>query len=336
MPASHSRSSRGFTLVELLVVIAIIGVLISLLLPAVQQARAAARRSQCQNNLKQIGVAIQNYHDSHSAFPIGEGTDTAAIGTGPSCSAGLRRAPWTVLILPLLGQEPLYQSFDFNGQFPAISSEAPTSGANYNASQRGVATYHCPSFPAPDELHTNYFGVMGGGSDQPSWAHGSWIGRAFWNNGVLYANSNTRVRDVSDGTSKTFAFGETKYQLGPNGRSDHIRIYWSSTARACVNATPSVIAAVTDVPINAYRGDGNTADTVFTSGSTLNDPSFRGTVNGTQATYNLQGRSFSSAHEGGAFFAFADGSVQFISEAIDRNTYQNLAIRNDGNIVEDY
>ncbi|QDT65152.1 DUF1559 domain-containing protein [Calycomorphotria hydatis] len=332
------RSSRdGFTLIELLVVIAIIATLVALLLPAVQQAREAARRSECKNKLKQLGLALHNYHDAHQTFPIGEGFDSEIqplyVNGSGGCGNGPKRAPWTVLILPYLEQNALYQTFNMENRFRAISSEAPTSGSNFNATNEKVTTYQCPSFPATDGLHTNYFGVMGGGADQAAWAHTSWFGRAFWENGILYVNSRTRVRDITDGTSNTFIVGETKYQLGPFGRPDGIRKFWASTVRMCVNPTPSVTAAATDVPINDYEGDGNTEDTVFTSG---NDANSRGTVNGVASDYNLQGRAFGSYHVGGANFACADGSVHFLSENIDLETFANLAIRNDGATIGEF
>lgn len=336
MISSGRRVSKGFTLIELLVVIAIIAILIALLLPAVQQAREAARRTQCKNNLKQLCLALHNYHETHSVFPIGEGFGYSNVDQGSSCDNAPRRAPWTVLCLPFLDQSPLYQKFDFSERFKCLSTESPLSGNNHDASNNSVNAFHCPSFPAPDGLHTNYFGIMGGGENLAFWAHSSRFGRAFWNNGILYTNSKTRLRDITDGASNTVVIGETKYQLGPNGRSDGVRAGWASTIRGCVNATPGVTAAVTDVPINSYQGDGNTGDTLFTAGTSSSDPNFRGSVNGVASTQNLQGRAFGSAHVGGCHFAFADGSIHFISENINLSTLQYLAIRNDGQVLGEY
>ncbi|QDT65151.1 DUF1559 domain-containing protein [Calycomorphotria hydatis] len=338
MLAFRRNSRDGFTLIELLVVIAIIATLIALLLPAVQQAREAARRSECKNKLKQLGLALHNYHDAHQTFPIGEGFDEtlqSIYGTGSTGSAP-RRAPWTVLILPYLEQIALYQSFNMEGQFRGHSAESPTSGSNYAATNEEVQAYHCPSFPAVDKLHTNYFGVMGGGANLAVWAHSSRPGRAFWDNGILYVNSKTRVRDITDGTSNTFIVGETKYQLGPQGRPDGIRQFWSTSHRGGLTPTPGVTAAVTDVPINDYEGDGNSGDTIFTIGTNSDDPSFRGTVNGVNCDQNLQGRAFGSYHVGGANFACADGSVHFLSENIDLATFANLGIRNDGEVIGEF
>lgn len=335
MANSAQRGKAGFTLIELLVVIAIIAILVALLLPAVQQAREAARRTACKNQLKQVGLGLQNYHDTHSVFPIGEGYVGTTSSFVAGCSNAPRRAPWTVLILPYLEESALYESFNFSQQFRSLYSEAPTSGANFTASNQIVSAYHCPSFPAPDGLHTNYFGVMGGGESAANWVHaGSMPGRALWNNGTLFLNSSVRMRDLTDGTSNTIVVGETKYQLGPKARTNgNERIGWASSVRPCDNATPGVTAAVTNVPINAYTGDGNKEDTLFTNGNVANA---RGTVSGTAATYNLQGRAFSSSHPGGCHFTFGDGSVHFLSENVDMVTLNNLAIRDDGEVIGEF
>ncbi|QDT67040.1 DUF1559 domain-containing protein [Calycomorphotria hydatis] len=325
---------KGFTLIELLVVIAIIAILIALLLPAVQQAREAARRSDCKNKLKQLGLALHNYHDSHRVFPIGQGID--AVNCGGTDTSSERRAPWTVLILPYIEQTALYNQFDMEGDFESTYAEnpGPTTG-NGIPSQEEVHAFHCPSFPSPDKLHTNYFGVMGGGSDdfecQPN-SSSTRRGRNFWTNGILYQNSKIKFRDITDGTSNCFIVGETKYQLGANGRSDSHRFGWASTIRGTGDTVLGTVAAATDVKINEYDGDGNTGDTGF-GGSAAS--SF-GTVGGNAATNHLQGRAFGSYHVGGTHFCMADGSVHFLSENIDITTYQNLGIRNDGNVISEF
>ena len=336
LAGSRRPISKGFTLIELLVVIAIIAILIALLLPAVQQSREAARRTQCKNNIKQLSLALHNYHETHSLFPIGEGFGYSKVDDGSNCDSAPRRAPWTVLCLPFLDQANLYENFNFSERFHSLYSESPSSGQNHDASNENVTGFHCPTFSAPDYLHTNYFGVMGGGHNQAYWAHSSRPGRAFWNNGILHVNSRSRLRDITDGSSNTVIVGETKYQLGPSGRSDGVRAGWASSVRGCVNATPGVTAAVTDVPINSYKGDGNTGDTLFTIGTTSSDPSFRGSVNGVASDQNLQGRAFGSGHVGGCHFGLADGSVRFISENIEISTLQHLAIRNDGQVIGEF
>lgn len=315
----------AFTLIELLVVIAIIAILVALLLPAVQQAREAARRSSCKSKLKQIGLALQNYHDTHNTFPIGAG-----LG-GTAYTSSTRRAPWTVLILPYLEQSAVYEEFDFSQSFVGTFGDSAFA-ANTTAANRPMPVYHCPSYPAPDALHTNYFGVMGGGQASASWAHGSSHGRAMWNNGMLFMNSKMNMRDCTDGTSNTLIVGETRYQLGPGGRSDSHRFGWASTMRGTADNVSGTLAAVTDLSINPWDGDGNKGDTAFgpsTAGT-------RGTVNGNNASHSLQSRAFGSMHTGGAQFVFVDGSVHFLSDNLNQTTLQNLAIRNDGQVLGEF
>lgn len=315
----------GFTLVELLVVIAIIGILVALLLPAIQAAREAARRTQCSNNAKQIGLALHNYHDTHQAFPAGAWNFTAAGVTNDSCTAPAtgRRAPWTVLILPYMEYQALYELADLKSQFVCSNTEPPTSGPNREVWNTNVPTYQCPSFPtraknAPDN-HGNYYGVMGGGPHAMGYCEGGNSGRRFYNNGILYQNSATRIADVLDGTAQTFIVGETKYMLMHLGRSDNHWLGWASTNRGDNNAVTGVLAAG-QVQINLFEGHGNRYDTAFGSG-------------GFPYGQGLHQRTFSSFHPGGCHFVLADASVRFVSENIDLSTYHYLCIRNDGQAI---
>jgi len=184
------KPPRGFTLVELLVVIAIIGVLIALLLPAVQQAREAARRSECANNLKQIGLAVHNYHDTFASFP-----------SGWIDSSGNLHA-WGTLILPFIEQNNIYESMspDFGNARSAITDDK--AGAVINA-------YMCPSSTLP---HRNDNG-MGRSNYQCN------KGRGYGNadqDGVFWENSGVRFRDITDGTSHTVLVGETEGDSRPD------------------------------------------------------------------------------------------------------------------------
>ena len=187
------RPWRGFTLVELLVVIAIIGVLVALLLPAVQAAREAARRTSCSNNLKQIGLALHNYHDTFNVFPPGNFMAAGPIpnpipanvvvpnANGCFTGAGSVRpgAPWTVLVLPYIEQKPLHDSLDFNVEFNSYQNIG-TQTINTQRCRIPISVYRCPSYATPPHpwvrptavagtdqsyapLINNYYACMGGG-----------------------------------------------------------------------------------------------------------------------------------------------------------------------------
>ena len=206
--------NRGFTLIELLVVIAIIAILIALLLPAVQQAREAARRSQCKNNLKQLGLATHNYHDSHNVFPISHGDTGNSFG-------------WRAMILPYVDQSPLYNKINFNGNI--------VDAGNLEIAQTPLGLFHCPSDPSANNVSggnqvwsnwcfpascpaasrnniavTTYKGVDGRAYDQSLTAspmpHGMFDRRmglqaSGGGNSLITPNRTMKMRDVLDGTS---------------------------------------------------------------------------------------------------------------------------------------
>lgn len=188
------KKSKGFTLIELLVVIAIIAVLVALLLPAVQQAREAARRTQCKNHLKQLVLAMHNYHDQYRTFPSGYIVDT---GWG-----------WGTMLLPNLDQTPLFEQLDPSGDMDLTNPDL------LENLRTPLETYRCPSDPKPDlndkskpNVHakkeisiSNYIGIMGSYLSNPT------------GNGTLYQNSSVQMRDMTDGASNTLLFGERDYQ----------------------------------------------------------------------------------------------------------------------------
>lgn len=335
MPGQSVLNRRGFTLIELLVVIAIIAVLIALLLPAVQQAREAARRSQCKNNLKQIGLALHNYHDTHFAFPPGAVTrDTAVSSSGNWCNQSngasgdrlVNGAPWTVMILPYLEENSLYQSFDFSKLF--TSTQNGTSGnegpdPNNQLWRVQLKKYQCPSDPASrgGVNNSNYLGVQGGGPAAFANCTGISNGVMFYNNGILYVNSKSRMRDIVDGVSSTFLVGESKYMLTLAGSTSTYSVGWASSIRngssSSVPNTASLAAA--SESINSRTLTGGTKP----QGS---DPDTR----------NTAGHLFGSLHTGGCHMLLADGSVHFLSEHISLDVYHNLGIRNDGKVVGEF
>ena len=192
MKSKRYRRRNGFTVVEFIVVVAVVAILVALLLPAVQQARSAARRSSCMNNLKQIGLALHNYHDTFGTFPPGwVAHDNKA--------ASDRLWGWQVMILPYVDQAPLYNQVNFKKKFPKPSK----------LTQTEIETYRCPEDTSPGlnpyrggYATSNYSGNYGnialrGSVDPPKTS-----------NGIFYWNSSVRIRDITDGTSNTSMVGE--------------------------------------------------------------------------------------------------------------------------------
>ena len=290
---------RGFTLVELLVVIAIIGILIALLLPAVQAAREAARRSQCSNNMKQFGLALHNYHDTFKRFPPASINSTVGPG-GEALSC------W-VLILPFMEQAALHDIWDFN--YGHLDS------ANYDANHTPVDGYFCPSRSRPTKM----------GADNPadqyaSSAYGDYAvcagtghcnsGTTFYWKGLFGQNSTTAFRDILDGTSNTLAIGEKRTEQATLTSAQY---RWGYHATRTVNY-PMNVDVVPDAKYSIPTSTG-------------------GTVAGTSAAWNDWWANFGGPHPGGVQFLLADGSVSFLSETIEFDTYQYLGDKADGNPV---
>lgn len=316
---SFTRNSRlrGFTLIELLVVIAIIAVLVALLLPAVQQAREAARRSSCKNNLKQIGLALHNYHDTHGSFPSGWiGVDTQ-MSPNLADVEGASGASWQLMILPFMDQSPLYNQLDFSAYISQDSGLPNTPNANSVLYTATITGFRCPSDSGPERWdigeegspttivqsnlpNANYPGVFGTTEIHDCESVG--LGNNCWGNGVFGHNSAYKMRDLVDGTSNTFLVGEraTRLQVPP-GEPAHLST-WVGVIPEGEEAFARILGG-TDHPPNDPAGH-------------LED--------------------FSSFHEGGAQFVFGDGRVRFISENIDEGVYQALATRQGGEVVGDY
>lgn len=289
---------RGFTLIELLVVIAIIAILIALLLPAVQQAREAARRSTCKNNLKQIGLALHNYNETHNILPSGWIGVEPGVGSNVEFGSGWG---WGTMVLPYLDQSPLYNQIDFNLD---INNPAQTAGLI----DQVLPAFRCPSDPAPNTFEleeeaspgtvlatlalANYIGVFG--SDELDDCEIVPAGSACKSTGLFYHNSNTRFRDITDGLSQTLFVGERK--TDPN-------FDWYST---WVGAVP--------------EGAETFARVLGATDHTPNDPA---------AHFD----DFSSNHVGGAQFVFGDGRVRFISENIDLGVYRSLSSIKGGEVT---
>jgi len=322
-----NRIARAFTLVELLVVIAIIGVLVGLLLPAVQSAREAARRMQCSNNVKQIALACHNYESTFRTFPAGgivSYAPTVNVTDANFCTVGrdTTQAPWTVLILPFLEENNLYNRFDFSRRFTGSSNivgEQPNATLFYQPMNK----YQCPSDPeSQSHLNNgNYLGVQGGGppaSNPPvpggPLCHTQGGTRVFFRSGIIYANSRVRMGDISDGTTNTFLIGESRYMPTPSMRGGSVM-------------GPN--------PAHAGWASGLKADNVFAvaltfSAAVLQINAQKECRPGIADCFNFVSRLFGSQHTGGCHFGMADGSVHFVSQTIDINLYRQTANRADG------
>ncbi len=293
MSARTSRV-RGFTLVELLVVIAIIGILIALLLPAVQAAREAARRSQCANNLKQIGLALQNYHDTFKIFPPGSLYDSRSTSNG-----GDRFSGW-VLIMPFMEADTIHELFDFKYGYDDSQNNA--------AKVVPVDGYFCPSKPRAEKASSSvaygdYAFSAGTGSCNSATQY-------YWK-GMFNQNSVCRFRDITDGTSNTIAAGEKRTVQSTSLTSPQYRWGWHSTRNMCFPMNRDVEA---DASYTFYLNTGST-------------------VAGTSAAWNDYWANFGSDHPGGAHFVAADGSVKFLAETIEFTLYQNLGDKGDKQVA---
>lgn len=325
---------RGFTLIELLVVIAIIAILIALLLPAVQQAREAARRSACKNNMKQMGLALHNYHDVFNSFPIGE--LYAYAGN------------WKVGILPYMDQAPVYNQLTFG------PSRFHSNSSLFNTVLRGFIApgFNCPSSPLPrngvssgnidnilnSQIH-DYTGIMGSynvaaGITTEVLDTGSGWGSFAAANGLLLVNETTKIRDNTDGTSNTIIVGE---QSGNVAGTDMRANYWGGwcgTSRgdstsggqpmdSYPTGTTMVSAGTTTLryPPNTDHEALSVSTCVLNSGC------------GTPYRHNTP---LSSYHTGGVHVLMADGATRFISENIDLATYARLGAKSDRQVVGEF
>jgi prepilin-type N-terminal cleavage/methylation domain-containing protein/prepilin-type processing-associated H-X9-DG protein len=296
IPTKVKPRNGGFTLIELLVVITVISILIGLLLPAVQAAREAARRSSCGNNLHQLGIALQDYHDVKERFPPG-----SRLHDKPT----QRSISWRVLLLPHLEESALYGTTN-----PGSDGGAASWGGEIIA----IPTYMCPSAPplTTQIKPSHYSGVMGVGlGDHRMNLTGS-CGDVF-TDGVLFPNSRTRISSIEDGTSHTLAIGERIYSILWNWMEG---ANWSGSppTQICTNALSNA-----SYPINDYR------QYVGSSGP----------PNPTLNVVKLNDLYFGSHHTGGAQFCFADGSVRLLRDDMNFAVFQAMATINGGEVDDD-
>jgi len=341
--------NKGFTLIELLVVIAIIAVLIALLLPAVQQAREAARRSQCKNNLKQIGLALHNYLDTHSCFPPGSLSGANAASTNPwdAASGFWTQTNWRAFIWPFVDQGALYNSMDWSSVDRSFASGLGAVNNRNILNGHVVPVYACPSSSSPTNPTTGqftsnsdaiqvpmYVGISGASLDNMAAAYPTAsnsvgfltvsYGVALGNGGLLL-NQVTRDRDFTDGMSNTMIVGEQSGLINNEDiRTGHYGGYVGSLIPGPVTPGRDPNGA------NANEWAIGVAGTVF-------PPNFKTTSppGGTIGIYMLN-IGLTSFHTGGIHGLLADGSVRFISENISIDTYKNLSARNDGLVIGEF
>jgi prepilin-type N-terminal cleavage/methylation domain-containing protein/prepilin-type processing-associated H-X9-DG protein len=311
-PENRPARGRGFTLIELLVVIAIIAVLIALLLPAVQQAREAARRTQCKNHMKQLGLALHNYHDAFRLFPI---------GSFFSDSPGLNFAwGWNTFILPYMDQAPFYNTLNLT------STNYYANGGSYstfNEHKWGhiIEAFRCPSDVAPLNKDIG----TGSGGSRMIWSHTSYAAMSGSEHRVLSSGYTTRngsgmffnhsrisMRDLIDGSSNTIALGEV-----------------AGGVQRTPGLPPYTTVGAQQIWIWGHASLIDASDPINGAGTIPGDGAFYSTI-------EADGQGSSSYHEGGAHFALADGSVRFISENISFGTWQSLATRAMNEVLSEF
>jgi prepilin-type N-terminal cleavage/methylation domain-containing protein/prepilin-type processing-associated H-X9-DG protein len=322
------RHHRGFTLIELLVVIAIIGVLVSLLLPAVQSAREAARRSQCTNNLKQFGLALHNYHDTEGCLPHSRGLSTPAPNIPPTATfSGFAR------LLPYLEQRQVFDTINF-----LLLPNAPE---NTTTQAVSVAVLLCPSEPQTTvpagEAGVNYRFNEGSGilftygpSDLPTKANASMPAP----NGPFFSVSRTRFADIRDGTSNTAALSERLAGDFSNGQATlNSDLFWTKTFPADLDTAITECASID--PTNLTYQGVSTQGSPWIAGSTSCVVGFADTPNRRSCMFP-PGRILnvaSSAHPGGVNTVLCDGSVRFLKDSIARPTWRALGTRNGNEVI---
>lgn len=304
-----TRSRNAFTLIELLVVIAIIAILIALLVPAVQKVREAAARAQCSNNLKQIGLALQNHHDNHKQFPMGNG-------------AGVARANWRVHLFPFIDQAPLYQKVVLTDVYNDL-----------NLRNLVLAVWKCPAQNVPDlqpdtwvtwwtnnKHHVPAYEGIAGAFPDPAGRSGLTLPtQAPWNyggvwcaNGMLLVNEVTKIAHCTDGLSNTIMVGE---QSGMVGVQDIRNGYYTPWGSFTLSTKLSATAPGSDI-----WGMGLTGVQYRNNSRT--------TASGSDNPYDLN-TILNSNHPAGINVLFGDGTVRYISDSIDFVMFQKMCVKDD-------
>lgn len=297
------RPAKGFTLVELLVVMAVIGLLVALLLPAVQNAREAARRTQCQNNMKNISLALHEYHDKHKMFPSGWiGVSNQNFDVNGKSGLG-----WAAMILDGLEQVNIWDTID--------RKLSVTDPANANARAEILPVFRCPSDYSTETLFdmeleppkvnpdlpvkmavSNYVGCFG--SNDLHACESMPPGTQCVGNGILYHNSSVRIPSIKDGTSTTIIVSERKTN---ETKSPKWYSTWMGAAPGGQEAIARILGVTDHFPNNSQHFE-----------------------------------EFSSAHADGIFIGLADGGVKYIADAIDPTLYQSLGTMRGKEVITDF
>jgi len=347
------RPRRGFTLIELLVVIAIIAILIGLLLPAIQKVREAGNRSQCQNNLKQLGVGLQTYHDGYKRFPVGmNNDDNNCWGWGAAILPYIEQgAMWSALQgdptrfwVPIPGggnnANPAYPGITSSDSMGTSSRTNADAGGPTGVTGQGVAKQPVPTFMCPSDIQpftwssggyakTNYLGCMGSDTS----AGGNWASWSVPNGGtengmLLQSNDNNknwpvRIAEVKDGTANTVIVGEGTTTVG------------NLTAYPLLNQQDGPCWAGGHPSVSNNTNWDSRGPAPATSNNQgrqfvyLRVMDVAYPVNSQTNTQN-DNRAFASQHPGGANFLLVDGSVKFITSSIEPAAYKAAGTRNGG------
>ena len=327
----------GFTLVELLVVVSIIAVLISLLLPAVQAAREAGRRCQCANQMKQIGLAMQTYHDTHNSFPVG-------------ARYGLQTPNWRVALFPFLEQRVLYDSLNLNTGFQAKGYSTATYGYSYGPNtmleKLALPGWNCPSsisgrFPGSDSCRSqhsdwdngqlvDYAGIAGAYPDPANRASvcagGENQGNGYHcENGIIFLVGACTMANVTDGTSNTMIVAEQSGRVGATDIRACYHAAWAGMGSGSGNVRPSQ-----QVAGGHYFGGGlTTVRYPINSGAATCH-----STSGCNVAWDAN-TVLNSMHPGGIQSVFVDGSVHFIAETVSlTDVLFRLATKDDGQVVQ--
>jgi prepilin-type N-terminal cleavage/methylation domain-containing protein/prepilin-type processing-associated H-X9-DG protein len=338
MTCIQKRTRKGFTLVEVLVVIAVIGIMVALLLPAVQQAREAARRTQCKNHLKNLALALHNYHDAHRQFPPSAVTTPCSTSRIHNCFrrvdrsliANSPRIPWTFVILPQMDQAAAYSKLNFVGlpMYAFLSGSVLEGDARIL--EQGFPFFRCPTDSGPDRKNfTSINGLRGVNRDPLILATLNYGGNCGLHaldedqslSGAFGINSSISMTMMTDGTSNTILLAE------------HLTGSPSDSRGVFSSNLPTFSSVYFFQTPNSPVADTAISNTGCGSPPLPNQPC---RVVSDQTPLNGWYGAARSSHAGGIQAAFADGNVRFISNNISLEVWRNLGARNDGNIIGEF